>query len=100
MTKSAQEAVDRLTVAAARNNADWCDLVCRTYGLVTTFHADAWVTATRAPTAYPDAITLTRSAVADDLLARIDRSPGCSVKDSFASLDLSGSGFQVLFHAE
>jgi hypothetical protein len=85
---------------AARNNAEWCDLVCRTHGGATAFHTDAWVTATRSPPAYPDAVTLHGSAVADDILALIDRSSGCSVKDSFASLDLSGSGFDVLFEAE
>jgi hypothetical protein len=91
---------DPRAVAAALNNADWCDLVCRTYGAVTTFSADAWVTATRSPPGYPDAVTLHRSVVADALLTRIDASTGCSVKDSFASLDLSGNGFQILFDAE
>jgi hypothetical protein len=33
-------------------------------------------------------------------LARIDDSPGCSVKDSFASLDLTRHGFRVLFDAQ
>jgi hypothetical protein len=91
---------DGRVVAAARNNAEWCDVVCRTHGMATAFHADAWVTPTRSPPAYPDAVTLHGSAVADDILALIDRSAGCSVKDSFASLDLSGSGFDVLFEAE
>jgi hypothetical protein len=86
--------------AAARNNAEWCDLVCRTHGAATAFHADAWVTATRSPPGYPDAVTLDRSVAADGLLARVDSSTGCSVKDSFASLDLSGDGFGVLFEAE
>jgi hypothetical protein len=87
-------------VAAALNNAEWCDLVCRMHGVVTTFRADAWVTATRSPPGYPDAVTLHRSAVPDDVLMRIDTSTGCSVKDSFVSLDLSGNGFEVLFDAE
>jgi hypothetical protein len=87
-------------VAAAFNNAEWCDLVCRTHGAVTAFSADAWVSETRSPPAYPDAVTLHRSVLADELLTRIDTSAGCSVKDSFASLDLSGHGFQVLFDAE
>lgn len=34
-------------VAAAFNNAQWCDLVCRTHGAVTAFSADAWVSETR-----------------------------------------------------
>ena len=30
----------------------------------------------------------------------MDASPGCSIKDSFAALDLSAHGFRVLFDAE
>jgi len=30
------------------------------------------------------------------LLARIDRSVGCSIKDSFVSLDMAAYGFRVL----
>jgi|GEM_PF-4184054 hypothetical protein len=30
-------------VAAAFNNAEWCDLVCRTHGAVTAFTTGAWV---------------------------------------------------------
>jgi hypothetical protein len=35
-----------------------------------------------------------------DLLDRIDSSPGCSIKDSFASMDLTTSGFTVLLDAQ
>jgi hypothetical protein len=35
-----------------------------------------------------------------DLLDRIDSSPGCSIKDSFASMDLTTSGFNVLLDAQ
>jgi hypothetical protein len=34
------------------------------------------------------------------VLPRIDSSRGCSIKDSFASVDLSGDGFRLLFEAE
>ncbi|WP_229758862.1 hypothetical protein [Peterkaempfera bronchialis] len=37
----------------------------------------------------------------DDFLPGVDTaSPGCSVKDSFATLDLTSYGFGVLFHAQ
>lgn len=100
MTRLGREPEDPRVLAAARNNAEWCDLVCRTHGAATAFHPDAWVSATRSPPGYPDSVTLHGWAVAADLLTQVDRSPGCSVKDSFASLDLSGSGFDVLFDAE
>jgi hypothetical protein len=54
----------------------------------------------RSPSLYPDAVTLREHASAHDLLPRIDSSPGCSVKDSFASVDLSADGFRLLFEAE
>ncbi|WP_233611804.1 hypothetical protein [Amycolatopsis sp. WAC 01376] len=44
-------------------------------------------------------MTLTPEATVSEVLAGIDTSPGCSVKDSFACLDLSQAGFEVLFEA-
>jgi len=85
---------------AARNNADWCDAFCRTYGIIGHFGSDAWSCAERTPQFYPDAVTLVGGASADALLARVDARGGCSIKDSFADLDLSPMGFEILFAAE
>jgi hypothetical protein len=86
--------------AAARNNAEWCALMSRTHGVTGVFEDGAWVAAARTPTYYPDAVTLRPGVAADALSRRIDTGvPGASVKDSFADLDLSGSGFDVLFEA-
>jgi hypothetical protein len=92
--------MDPFVLAAARNNAHWCGLVCRSHGVVTRFDPDAWVAVSRSPTMYPDAVTLDPAVDPADLLPRIDQSQGCSVKDSFASLELAEAGFQVLFDAE
>lgn len=87
--------------AAARNNAEWCDAVCRAHGLPGAFDADAWTNAHRTPRYYLDAVTLAATASAEHVLDRIDTaSPGCSVKDSFTRLDLTGAGFRVLLEAE
>ncbi|MGO9911491.1 MAG: hypothetical protein ACLPQS_10055 [Acidimicrobiales bacterium] len=94
------EAAARWRDAAVMNNALWCDLVCRSHGLPTIFGAEAWASRSRTPTYYPDAVTLVPRPSIPGLLALIDASPGCSVKDSFATLDLSGVGFQVLMDAE
>ena len=83
--------------SAVLDNARWCDLVCRTHDIRGRFDPEAWVSPSRTPDGYPDAVTLSGSAVADDVLGRIDTSPGCSVKDSFACLDLTGHGFGILF---
>ena len=92
---------DRTARAAARNNAEWCDALCRTHGIRGRFDPDAWVAPQRTPRYYPDAVTLDPSAVAGSILGRIDtNSPGCSIKDSFATLDLGPFGFEVVHQAE
>jgi hypothetical protein len=88
-------------IAAARNNAEWCDTVCRTHGIVGAFHPGFWASARRTPRHHPDAVTLDAAASSEHLLEAIDTtSPGCSVKDSFATLDLSPQGFRILLEAE
>ena len=84
---------------AAAENAAWCDAVARSHGLAPSRDAAWWWSPVRTPTFYPDAVTCTADARPDEVLRRIDRSPGCSVKDSFASLDLAAHGFGVLFEA-
>jgi hypothetical protein len=85
---------------AAANNAEWCELVCGTHGAQTRFDEDAWTSQTRTPPGYPDAVTLVPDPSIPDLLARIDTAVGCSIKDSFASLDMTAYGFRVLFDAQ
>lgn len=90
-----------MPLAAARNNADWCAAMCRAHDLPPgTFGDRAWTSAVRTPPYYPDAVTLHPDATADDVLGGIDlRTPGASVKDSFAALDLTPHGFRILFEA-
>jgi hypothetical protein len=85
---------------AVRNNAELCDIVSGTHGVTGVFATDAWTSPRRTPPLYPDAVTLEPGIATADLLARIDNRPGCSVKDSFADLDLRADGFEVLFSAE
>ena len=94
-------ASEGLRAAAVRNNALWCDTVCRTHAIHTRFDLDVWIAERRTPPYYPDAVALTPSAAAEAILAGIDlRSPGPSVKDSFATLDLASAGFEVVHEAE
>ncbi|WP_314246301.1 hypothetical protein [Streptomyces sp. DSM 40907] len=87
---------------AALNNAAWCDAVCRAHGLVPRYEGEqVWFSARRTPPMYPDAVTLEPAVPAGSVLRGVDTaSPGCSVKDSFADLDLTGAGFEVLFEAQ
>lgn len=71
----------------------------RAHGIPSRFDDDAWISLRRSPPMYPDAVTLSTDVSVTSLLARIDDSAGCSVKDSFAVLDLSSAGFTVLFEA-
>ncbi|MEY2418033.1 MAG: double-stranded uracil-DNA glycosylase [Actinomycetota bacterium] len=81
------------TATAARGNARWCSSQGGVRGRWTdTF----WYAPRRTNEFYPDAVTLHPYADEDDMLARIDASPGASIKDSFVTLDLSPHGFKVL----
>ena len=84
----------------AENNASWCDLVVGLHGGHGDFAVDAWTSSQRTPPLYPDAITLITAPEIPNLLGRIDTSAGCTIKDSFASLDLETYGFRVLFDAQ
>ena len=86
--------------AAAANNADWCSAVCRAHDIVTTAGPRVWTAATRTPDGYPDAVTLSPDASVDDILDRVGVEPGCSVKDSFAALNLTTRGFRVLLEGQ
>ncbi|MFP1627258.1 hypothetical protein ACLB9X_19260 [Streptomyces sp. 5K101] len=92
---------DDRALRAAHNNAAWCETMCRAHGLPGAFAPRAWTNPRRTPPLYPDAVTLTPDASAADALAGIDTaSPGASVKDSFACLDLTAAGFELLFEAQ
>ncbi|MCM2576831.1 hypothetical protein [Streptomyces meridianus] len=88
-----------LLAAAVQNNAEWCDAVCRSHGLPGAFGDRVWRSPRRTPVYYPDSVTLRPDAVPGDVLLGIDASPGCSVKDSYAGLDLTPHGFTELFGA-
>lgn len=90
-----------LVRTAARNNAEWCAAMSRSHGVGSEFGAQAWAAPARTPLYYPDAVTLVPDADPVALAARIDTTaPGASVKDSFADLDLTEAGFEVLFEAQ
>jgi hypothetical protein len=91
--------MDPRALAAARNNACWCDAVCRSHGLPTALSEQLWVAPRGSPRLYPDAITLAPGVPAQAVLSDIETSAGCSVKDSFADVDLGDQGFGELFEA-
>lgn len=84
---------------AVLDNVEWCDLVCRSVDVSTGWSDRLWWTHDDAPPLYPDVITTVADVSYDVLAPLLDDRPVCTVKDSFASLDLSGDGFVVLFDA-
>ena len=95
-----------ITVLAARNNALWCDAVCRAHDRPGEFHDTLWLTRLGAPRFYPDAVTLSGVESASAQMETIGALVGSTrerewaVKDSFQSLELNSLGFERLFDAE
>ena len=91
--------------AAARNNALWCDAVCRSHGRPGVFDALMWCVPAGALPLYPDVVTLAGPSAAEaqrqaigELLAD-SRHRDWAIKDSYAALDLLPLGFRPLFDA-
>ena len=95
-----------LVEATARNNALWCDAVCRAHGRSGSFDTLLWATRLGAPRLYPDAVTIAGPASATAqyeaivALTESGRSGGWAIKDSHAALDLTPLGFHPLFDAQ
>jgi hypothetical protein len=86
-------------LAAVENNAQWCHLVCKSFGIPTAMRPSMWVALQRSPPLYPDLVTRLPSVTADAVMHALVPAAGCSVKDSFATLALEPHGFDILFEA-
>lgn len=94
-----------LIADAARNNALWCDAVCRAHERPGVFGELLWHLPLGALPLYPDVVTLAGHGAADaqrDAIAALlaaSRPRGWAIKDSYAALELSPLGFRPLFDA-
>ncbi len=90
---------------AARNNAIWCDTICRTHRVPGEFHDFLWLNRHQVPRFYPNAVTLSKTHGVTEQLRHIqalmaEKIPGgFAVKDSFCRLDLAPLDFRLLFEA-
>ena len=91
---------EALLGAAVANNASWCDAICRSHSYPGTSGARVWISARHDLEFYPNAITLAPDATAADTCTGQDPSRRYAVKDSFARLDLTPAGLDLLFEAE
>jgi hypothetical protein len=91
-------------LAAVRNNALWCDAICRAHGVLGEFHEAYWINHGNVPPYTSKLITLAGGERAREQLAAIEslietEPETFSVKDSFQCLNFALLGFGVLFHA-
>ena len=98
---------DPLLLAAVRNNADWCDAVCRARGIARRFTERLWINERATPPYYPNIIMLRSTSEAlmrelGDTIVRVRGAVGdqISIKDSCADVDLAPFGLRVLFDAQ
>lgn len=95
-----------LAALAARNNAEWCDAVCRASGKGGEFHDALWLNRHGTPRFYPDAVTVAGEEVAANILEAVSTTiamhpgRGWAIKDSFACIDFARVGFSPLFDAQ
>ena len=87
-----------LLSAAVRDNIRWCSDVCATGAVVEP--AGTWVTTGPPPPLFPDLVTARPGVSGGAVAARLAGRTSCSVKDSFADLELESHGFAVLFTAQ
>lgn len=93
---------DDRQLRAARNNALWCDAVCRARGHPGEFVDDLWLSRWEAPPLHPNVVTLSPARGEDAPLRRVREllasalPGGWAVKDSFCELALAPLGFRTL----
>lgn len=77
---------------AARNNAIWCDTICRAHGFPGEFHDSLWLNRHPVPRFYPNVVTLADEHRSAEQLTHIrdliaaDLPGSWAVKDSFSTL--------------
>jgi hypothetical protein len=88
-----------LLSSAVSNNVEWCASVCRGGGTTDTTTGVWLATGSPAPL-FPDAVTLKGGVSARQLVEVLSGRKSCSVKDSYADVDLEPYGFSELFTAQ
>jgi DNA-binding transcriptional LysR family regulator len=95
--------MDDIQAICVRNNAEFCDVICRSHGVPGAFERSLWIQEKQGPSFYPNIITLTRHDVSEQtttIAALRAKDQDIAIKDSFSTLDLSGMGLRRLFDAE
>src|SRR4051812_6818112 len=77
----------------------WYEDLCALHGVGSVLTDGLWSALDTPPPLHSDAVVVEPEVTADQVLARLDGRDHCGVKDSFATMDLSGEGMQLLFSA-
>jgi hypothetical protein len=77
----------------------WYDDICALHGIGSTLADGVWSAHDTPPPLHSDAVVVEPAVTADGVLARVNGRAHCGVKDSFATMDLSGEGMALLFSA-
>ncbi|MDP5277187.1 hypothetical protein [Chengkuizengella axinellae] len=85
---------------AVKNNIAWCEIVCDSHGVAHTSKEHLWGVFSKAPKYYPELITKSKYSSVEDINNYINKVTVSSIKDSFANLNLSPLGFEILFNAK
>lgn len=96
---------DSLLRFAVQNNAEWCDIFCRSHGVSGFFDDGLWYSRDHVPDYYPNLITLSAAQEKPNLQEKVCelflRNPKMTfIKDSFADMELAEHGFVMLFDAQ
>jgi hypothetical protein len=85
--------------AAVDASIGWYGDLCALHGVGAMLADGLWSTLTAPPPLHSDAVVVEPGVTADAILDRLDGRTHCGVKDSFATMDLSAGGMDVLFSA-
>jgi hypothetical protein len=97
-TKDADEMDPRLR-AAVDASVGWYGDICALHGVGATMADGLWSTLVAPPPLHSDAVVVEPGVTADAVRNRLDGRAHCGVKDSFATMDLSADGMDLLFSA-
>jgi hypothetical protein len=96
--------MDELVIKAAQNNAEWCDIVCRTHEIPGEFLENIWINQSEVPTFYPNAVTTKPLSHENfsDISEALKKIPlkSYAIKDSFKELPADNMDYKVLFEAD
>jgi hypothetical protein len=85
--------------SAVDASVGWYDDICALHGVGSILASGIWSALDTPPPLHSDAVVVEPMVTADQVLARLDGRVHCGVKDSFARMDLSGEGMDLLFSA-